>query len=153
VESSVAPPYLLKALDDDDSEWNLVEKSPRTTMMPTPDRTGFMPQTTTVDFADGKTRFFDPNEYVLIGPVTERLGGDRQHISEVADGHGWERSAGEDKDVFSRGEYGVEVYYEGETAVEALRFYQGKQKPFPFTGAAAKSAAINWLEQPLAPAG
>ncbi len=153
LENGASPPYLLKGLEDDDSEWNLVEKDPRTTLMPRGDGTGLMPETTTVHFSDGKTRFFEPNEYVLTGPVTERLGGDRQHISEVADGHGWDRSADEDKDVFSRGEYGVEVHYEGDAAVIALHFHQGKQMAFPFTGAAAKSAAINWLEQPLAPAG
>lgn len=152
LENSAAPPYLLKALDDDDSDWNLVEINPRTTLMPSPDRTGFMPETTTVHFSDGKIRFFDPKDPVLVGDVTERLGGDRQHLREVADGHGWNGWDGpldKDIDVFVRGDVTVRVHYEGDSAVEALRFHGGKQKTFPFTFPGAKSAALNWLAQPL----
>lgn len=157
LENTEAPPYLLKALDDDDSEWNLVDKRPQTTLMPRGDGEGFMPETTTVHFADGKTRFFDPKEYVLVGPVTERLGGDRQHIREVADGHGWNGWDGPpdtEKDVFVRGDAAVEVHYEGDTAYFARRLQQGTEQGLPASGeGAAKSAAINWLERPLAPAG
>ncbi len=147
VENGANPPYLLKALADDHSEWNLVEENPQTTLVPRGDGTGFLPEVTTFKFADGSTRWFEPNDPVLIGPVTDRLGGDRQHIREVAEGHGWDRSADEeDKDVFTRGAFRVEVHYEGDTAETALRFHEGVQKTVPFTGRGAKPAAINWLE-------
>lgn len=127
-----------------------------TTLMPDPDRAGFMPETTTVHFADGKTRFFDPNDWLLVGPVTERLGGDRQHIREVADGHGW---AGWDsppdaaKDVFVRGDSAVEVDYEGDTAYFARRLHRRTEQGLPSSGeGAAKAGALNWLGQPLPPA-
>lgn len=143
-------------MDDPDSEWNLVETTPITALMPKPDRgTGFMPETTTVYFADGKTRWFDPNEYVLTGPVTERLGGDRQRIREVADGHGWDGwDAPPDtaKDVFRRGDDTVEVDYEGDTAYFARRLHKGTQKGFPGSGeGTAKTWAISWLSQPPPP--
>jgi hypothetical protein len=151
VETGAHPPYLLKALDDDDSEWNLVEQSPQTTLMPRPDRTGFLPETTTFKFADGKTRWFHPNDPVLVGtPVTHRLGGDRQQIRELAVAHGWEwdwlHDEGEDRDVFTRAEWRVEVVYEeNNTAYEALRLHPTR-KTTPFTGQGAKPAAISWLE-------
>lgn len=157
VENGANPPYLMKALEDDDSQWNLVEENPRTTLQLSraDEGAGFMPETTTFKFADGKTRWFGPNDPILIGPVTERRGGERQHIREVAVSHGWDwdwlHDDGEDKDVFTRTEWRVEVNYEGDDAGEALRFHRGEQKTFPFTGRGAKSAAINWLEAGLEP--
>ena len=68
--------------------------------------------------------------------------------------HGWDwdwlHDEGDDKDVFTRAEWRVEVYYyEGDDAGEALRFHRGKPWTVPFTGRGAKSAAINWLEADL----
>ena len=54
VENGAKPPYLMKALDDNDSEWNLVEENPRTTLQPSgaDEGTGFLPEATTFKFAD-----------------------------------------------------------------------------------------------------
>jgi hypothetical protein len=41
--TNAGTPYLLKGLDDDDSAWNLVEERPIASLMPKPDRTGFLP--------------------------------------------------------------------------------------------------------------
>jgi hypothetical protein len=147
LENSVPPPYILKALNDDDSEWNLVEQRPRTTLTQAGSGQGFLPETTTVVFEDGKKRWFDPNDPVLVADVTARLGGDKQHIREVGDGNGWDLTEEENKDVFTRGGVArVVVYYEGDEAIEARRFEGGKQKTFPFTGKGAKTAAISWLK-------
>jgi hypothetical protein len=91
-------------------------------------------------------RWFEQNEWLLTGPVTDRLGGDRQEIREVAEAHGWDTSPGNDKDVFTRNVFKVEVhYYEGDAAGSALRFRDGKQMTFEFTDPGAKPAALDWL--------
>lgn len=62
-------PYLFKGVDDDDSQWNVVARTPICRMMPTPDRDGFMPPEVTVLFTDGAERVFNPDDQVLIGPT------------------------------------------------------------------------------------
>jgi hypothetical protein len=144
----VSPPYLLKALDDPDFKWGLVEERPETTMHSVPG-VGHMPPLTKVPFANGITRDFNPTDLVLIGPVTARRGGDKQEIREVAVGNEWDwdwlhdQADGRDRDVFVRGKWQVEVFYEDDTAYEAL--HKGPRPTMPFTGPAAKTAALNWL--------
>lgn len=60
--------YLLKAPGEDDSEWNLVSQRVVCTLMPNPDRTGFLPELCTVTFADGTQRVFNPEDWVDVGP-------------------------------------------------------------------------------------
>jgi hypothetical protein len=60
-------PYLFKALDDDDSAWNLVREIPTCRLVP--DKDGFLPPVVTVNFADGTVRLFNPDDQVLVGPV------------------------------------------------------------------------------------
>lgn len=69
-------PYLVKALDDDDSAWNLVNERPICRLGSAPDRKGFLPQEVAVTFVDGSVRMFEPRDPILIGTVTSRLGGD-----------------------------------------------------------------------------
>jgi hypothetical protein len=144
--TNAGTPYLLKGLDDDDSDWNLVETKPIGTLTPNLGAAGSHLEVVTVTFDDGSVRWFEPHEPVLIGPVTNRIGGDRQQIREVADGHGWDSQLNEHRDVFTRNLFTVEVSYEGDTADTALHFRERRQiTAFPFTGPGAKSAAINWL--------
>lgn len=71
-------PYLLKAVDEPDTEWRLVVEESQTTMMPNPDKTGFLPQNTVFKIEDGTSRYFSPDDQVLIATITARIGGDRQ---------------------------------------------------------------------------
>lgn len=149
VENAAKLPCLLKALDDPDTKWDLVEEKPQTTMATAPG-TGHLPPITTVRFANGTTRHFNPSDQVLVGPVTNRRGGDKQEIREVAVGHDWEwdwlHDEGDDRDVFNRGDWRVEVFYEeNNAAYEALRIHP-ITVTMPFTGTGAKVAALNWLK-------
>lgn len=139
-------PYLLKGIDDDDLAWNLVREAPIGRLMPNPEKDGFLPEEVTVNFDDGSVRLFESNDQVLVGPVTNRIGGDRQEIREVADAHGWQRPPDDNKDLFTRGLFSVEVYYEADTADTARRLRAGKQITLAFTGPSAKVAALDWLK-------
>jgi hypothetical protein len=55
-------PYLLKALDEDNSAWNLVSETPIGRLVPSPDKKGFLPEEVTVIFADGTVRLFNPQD-------------------------------------------------------------------------------------------
>jgi hypothetical protein len=140
-------PYLLKGLEDDDSAWNLVESRPVVTLTPAaPGRdAGFLPEGATVTFADTSVRWFESNEWVLIGSVTNRLGGDRQELREVAEARGFDWLPDDAKDTFQHGCFSVEVHYEDDTATHARRLRAGEQIGFPFAGASARTAAVNWL--------
>jgi hypothetical protein len=65
--AGMSPPYLFKALDDDDSAWNLVQERPICSLVPTPD--GQLPPEVTVTVADGTVRVFNPDDQVLVGPA------------------------------------------------------------------------------------
>jgi hypothetical protein len=69
LSSNGNPPYLFKARDDDDSQWNLVNARPIYRLVPTPDRDAFLPPEVTVMFADGTARLFNPDDLILIGPT------------------------------------------------------------------------------------
>jgi hypothetical protein len=140
--TTVPTPYLLKGLNDPDSEWNLVEERFYGRLVPG------IPEDVTVTFADGTKRRFHPNDHVLIGPVTNRIGSDRQEIREMADLYGWERTSDDSKDLFARGLFSVEVYYEGDTAELARHIRVGEQVAPDFTGPGAKVAALGWLKPP-----
>jgi hypothetical protein len=101
--TNAGTPHLLKGLDDDDSDWNLVETKPIGTLTPNLGAAGSHLEVVTVTFDDGSVRWFEPHEPVLIGPVTNRIGGDRQQIREVADGHGWIAN------LMSTGMYSLEI--------------------------------------------
>jgi hypothetical protein len=137
--TSAGTPYLVKGLDDDDSAWNLVEARPICRLVPP------LPQEVTVIFTDGAVRVFEPQDQVLVGPVTNRVGGDRQEIREVADGHGWDRPPNDTKDLFTRGMFQVEVFYVGDAADTARHIRGGQQLPYTATGRGAKTTAISWL--------
>lgn len=144
---SVQPtPYLLKGLEDDDAAWNLVESTPVVALTPAePGKdAGFLPEGATVIFAVTSTRWFESNDWVLTGSVTDRVGGDRQELREVADARGFELSPDGEKDTYRRGAFRIEVHYEGDTAVYARRLRDGQQIGLPFSGA-VRNAALDWL--------
>jgi hypothetical protein len=134
-------PYLLKGADDDDSSWNLVEQVPIASFVPG------LPEGVTVKFADGDVRLFEPNDQVLVGDVTNRLGGDRQEIREVAEANEWQRvdDPSRHRDVFSRGMFKVEVHYEDDTALWADRF-RGTTQIAGVPSGSGKVAAIEWMK-------
>lgn len=142
-------PYLLKAVDEPDTEWRLVAEKSQTTMMPNPDKTGFLPQNTVFKIEDGTTRYFSPDDQVLIASVTARKGGDRQQIREMAAGHGWRwewfHEAGEDRDEFVRADWTVDViFYDREdTPYEAKRTHP-TQITMPVTGQVT-TTVLSWL--------
>jgi hypothetical protein len=141
------PPYLLKGLEDDDSAWNLVENRPVVALTPArPGKNeGFLPEGATVIFADTSVRWFESNEWVLTGPVTRRLGGDRQELREVAEAREFEWSPGDERETYHRGSFSVEVDYEGDTAIFARRRQAGAEIGMPFSGPGARVAALDWL--------
>ncbi|OMC14956.1 hypothetical protein [Mycobacterium sp. SP-6446] len=149
VENVRHPPYLLKALDEPDTEWRLVAERPLTTMMPNPDKTGFLPQSTVFKIEDGTVKYFSPHDEVLIASVTARKGGDRQQIREMATGHGWHwewlHEAGEDRDEFVRGDWTVEVifYDQEDSPYEAKRTHPTHQT-MPVTGQVT-TTVLSWL--------
>lgn len=64
------PPYLFKANDDDDSQWNLVRERPQHRQSLTAERDAFLPSEVTVIFADKTVRMFNPGDLVLVGPAS-----------------------------------------------------------------------------------
>jgi len=64
-----SPPYLFKGLDEDDSAWNLVQRRPVSSLVPSPDKDGFLLEEVTVIFADGTMRVFNQDDQVVIGPT------------------------------------------------------------------------------------
>ncbi len=67
--TGASPPYLFKALDEDDSAWNLVQRRPVSSLVPSPDKDGLLLEQVTVIFADGTMRVFNQDDQVLIGPT------------------------------------------------------------------------------------
>lgn len=146
------PPYVLKGVDEPDSEWNLVERQPIATLVPSPGGSGFLPQTVTVTYADTSVRVFESDhDQVLVAPVTRRRGGTRQHVREVADARGFQVLPDGAKDLYHLGWYDVVVHYDGDEATMATRSQVGQQLGMTIPGAAAKSAALSWLTTPPPP--
>jgi hypothetical protein len=98
-----------------------------------------------VVFADTSVRWFESNEWVLTSSITNRLGGDRQELREVAEARGFERLPDDEKDKFHRGSFSVEVHYDGDSATYARRLRAGEQIGFPFADASARNTALDWL--------
>jgi uncharacterized lipoprotein len=78
---------------------------------------------------------------------------DRQEIRRVAEDNGWQHLSEGDTDLFNRGMYRIDVYYDGDTADTAVRIIRGTQYKSRVTNReakratfrAAKAAAIDWM--------
>jgi hypothetical protein len=73
--------------------------------------------------------------------------GDRQEIRAVAKANGWHHvpvTDDDSKDVFTRGGWRVDVYYDGDEATAAVRFRMG-QEVARVSGRPTKATVISWL--------
>jgi hypothetical protein len=59
----------MKALDDDDTAWNVVSRRPICGLTPSPERDVFIRPEVTMVFANGTGRVFNPDDQILIGPT------------------------------------------------------------------------------------